>query len=341
MQTLLPGLLIVLTTAAAPDGAPESLEPVTAKADIVITGSFVAVPQRLKTRSGRPDVERYRADVRIHDVRKGDVDERLRRGATIPVRITRRPGDTAAALPELKLKQDYVLFLKFNPENRKRPYTTTDPQLGVLPLTPPVLRLLRHKPDPPAGDDPSKDHLSFDPLKLAVNEAVKLEVDPKNYRLDKGEVATYSPQKGPVHWLVSFPARGGSQPLLIGGTGRSFIRRIDTRNQRVASETVVPSRRNPAGDWRVFLPAGYEHEMTLTDAGHDFYVLAPTGVTFGGIYVLDGDRLISIEEHGRKQERFVWELRTPYLMTLVESTDTYGGNYDHAILFRPRHKETE
>ncbi|MFG0297062.1 MAG: hypothetical protein ACF8PG_14230, partial [Maioricimonas sp. JB045] len=94
MQTLLPGLLIVLTTAAAPDGAPESLEPVTAKADIVITGSFVAVPQRLKTRSGRPDVERYRADVRIHDVRKGDVDERLRRGATIPVRITRRPGDT-------------------------------------------------------------------------------------------------------------------------------------------------------------------------------------------------------------------------------------------------------
>ncbi|MFG0333856.1 MAG: hypothetical protein ACF8TS_10880 [Maioricimonas sp. JB049] len=332
MRALVTGMLIAMIASAADAGIEAaSLESVTARAEVVIRGYFVALPVPLQSRKGQPHVRRYRAEVRVHQVRKGGDDERYQRGTTIAVRIVRKAVGSGAELPELKLKQDYALFLKFNPENSRRPFTTADPQLGVLPLTPPVMRMLSD------GTDGASDVAApFDPLPLAVSHTEQLDIDPKSYKLDQGKAATYTPEKGPVRWLVTFEARGGGLPLQIAGVGRSQIWQIEPLKLQPHVTTRPPTFSDLTGRWRMMLPAGFHHRVTLASVGHEFYVLAPTHLNMGGVYIRDNDRLVSLEEHGRKKERFVWDVRSPYLQTLVESTDAYGATYEHAVLFRPK-----
>lgn len=90
-----------------------------------------------------------------------------------------------------------------------------------------------------------------------------------------------------------------------------------------------------AGEWRVFLPAGFEHEMTLSKISDHNYNLQPAGYNIGGQYTIEGDRLVSVETNAPRGGRYVWKINTPYLLTLVEQTTSVGSDYTGAVLFRP------
>ncbi|QDU41146.1 hypothetical protein Mal4_55110 [Maioricimonas rarisocia] len=349
MRTLLIATLVA-SMAAATSAADEelSLESLQTRADVVVTGSFVAEPEPLKKRKRRTDVLRYEAEFRISKLLKGESTDDRRPGGTIRVLISQLAPEDGEPQIQWKPQMEYVLFLKHNARNSKRPYITVDPQLGMQPAIPPLTQHLARLGAPHAGlvplqpRNPAPESIeaeAFDPLPLAVAHTEQLDIDPKRYKLDQGKAATYSPEKGPVRWLVTFETRRGGLPLQIAGVGRSQVWRIEPLKLQPHVTTHPPSFSDLTGRWRMMLPAGYEHHVTIASVGHDFHVLAPTHLNMGGILVRDNDRLVSIEEHGPKKERFVWELRSPYLLTLVGSTDAYGATYDHAILFRPKFPE--
>lgn len=88
-----------------------------------------------------------------------------------------------------------------------------------------------------------------------------------------------------------------------------------------------------AGKWRVFLPAGFEHEVSLVANGAGEYRFEPAGYNFGGKYKIAEDQLISANQG--PNERYVWQIRSPFLLTLVDQPAHLNANYTGAVLFRP------
>ncbi|HJT31444.1 MAG TPA: hypothetical protein VJ783_05290 [Pirellulales bacterium] len=102
--------------------------------------------------------------------------------------------------------------------------------------------------------------------------------------------------------------------------------------------TAATSCRTPpslAGEWRVFLPAGYEQRIKLIAEGPNAYRLEPGNLTFSGHYEFRDGRLLSADAADAPRGFFAWNVRSPHLLTLVEQRAEIGSDYTGAILFRP------
>lgn len=113
-----------------------------------------------------------------------------------------------------------------------------------------------------------------------------------------------------------------------------------TRDKEADASGVAPpatsSDSNLAGEWHVFLPAGFTHRIKLTHMEGNRYRLEPGSLNFGGVYEANHDRLTSVDQEKARQGEFVWQVRSPYLITLIEQTGSHGSDYTGAVLFRRR-----
>ena len=336
----------------------ETLSTLLDRADVVVSGEFVNQPELIQGRRTSKSSARYRADFTIENVLKAPGDGPSLTGDTIRVQITKRISKEATSFPEtLSPALPVVLFLKAPSEKQKNRYRTIDPVWAVQPKTVELFARLRKSLAPPmtsATIPILKPHIRItnpnretEPpvvdreraLELAQVYLKKREVDLAAFKFDKANISTYSPPGTPNYWLVEIPhKKGGKRAVSIAGIGEKTVWSIDPRSP-LSAETNGPAPRialpfNIVGPWRLFLPAGYEYEIKLTPLGGDLYRLEPKSFTFGGVYVLHNKRLTSIETHGKEEERFGWNIQTPYLIRLDETTNVYGGNYENAILFR-------
>lgn len=98
-----------------------------------------------------------------------------------------------------------------------------------------------------------------------------------------------------------------------------------------------PTRSVPtslAGEWRLLLPAGFEHHVRLEAAEGKRYRLEPSGLNFGGLYEVQEDRLVGMASKRPDRGSFAWKIQSPYLLTLVEQPHGTGSDYSGAVLFR-------
>lgn len=117
---------------------------------------------------------------------------------------------------------------------------------------------------------------------------------------------------------------------------RKLVGKRDDSKPRPASITDL------TGEWRVFLPAGFEHAMTITRVTDGRYELGPSSLNFAGRYEFDGNFLVRDESDVGKSERspgdYRWRVVSRHMITLVEQTANTGSDYTGATLFRPREK---
>ena len=95
-----------------------------------------------------------------------------------------------------------------------------------------------------------------------------------------------------------------------------------------------------SGEWRVLLPAGFEHEIKLTRGEDGEYHLSPGNYTISGTYRLKDGLLVSDEKDDGPKGQYFWKQRSPYMLTLVKQTAAVGSDYTGAVLFRPREELT-
>ena len=93
------------------------------------------------------------------------------------------------------------------------------------------------------------------------------------------------------------------------------------------------------GGWQAFLPAGFEQRVQLVPLENSQYELRPKSLTFSGIYQRTGDTFHMIESNDGSPAGFIWKVRSPHLMTLVDQTSLVGSNYESAVLFRSADKK--
>ena len=86
-----------------------------------------------------------------------------------------------------------------------------------------------------------------------------------------------------------------------------------------------------AGNWRLFLPAGFEYEATLAAEKEGCYRLTPGGLAFGARYEVQGDYLVSV---GAEDGVFKWKIQSPYMLTLVEQPAKSSSDYLGAVFVR-------
>lgn len=150
---------------------------------------------------------------------------------------------------------------------------------------------------------------------------------------------------------TAFPVRSGkviyastSGPAPEGLRKEYTLEEFKKAIQAAASETDgsrAPGKgtggkpRDLSGSWRVFLPAGFEHTVTLTLVEGNVYRLQPGSLTFSGLYEVRGDGFILVQPSQPRLKGFEWKIRSPYLITLVEQPSNTGANYLGAVLFRP------
>lgn len=118
-----------------------------------------------------------------------------------------------------------------------------------------------------------------------------------------------------------------------------FDRRLPA-GRGVAQRLGETSRARPAGDysgpWRMLLPAGFEHAVKFTEIEGGLYRLDGEGLRFNGIYEVRDRRLVIVEPMEPRFEGFEWEIRSPYLLTLVGQSERLEQDYRGAVLFRGR-----
>ncbi len=112
----------------------------------------------------------------------------------------------------------------------------------------------------------------------------------------------------------------------------------------VAAEDSVPlavsaassrvSKTELAGEWTMYLPAGFEHKITLERVEDGLYRLSPGKLNSSGLYAVKDDRLVGVLPTEPEAPRFQWTIRSPYMLILAEQPDRLGSNYSGAILFR-------
>jgi hypothetical protein len=102
----------------------------------------------------------------------------------------------------------------------------------------------------------------------------------------------------------------------------------------------IPAKPAPglAGKWRVFLPAGFEREITLTADEAGQYHLEPGHLNFSGPYKIQDDHLVSMETTEAPAGQYSWKINSPYLLTLTKQAAEVGSDYTGAVLFRSRKK---
>jgi len=133
----------------------------------------------------------------------------------------------------------------------------------------------------------------------------------------------------------------GAQMLPLYLDEATLKARVTTCKETVALDVAAAAATSDssfAGHWHVFLPAGFTHRITLTHVEGNRYRLEPGVLNFAGLYESVGDRLTSVDQDKVRRGEFVWHVRSPYLITLIEQTESHGSDYTGAVLFRPRNK---
>jgi hypothetical protein len=105
-----------------------------------------------------------------------------------------------------------------------------------------------------------------------------------------------------------------------------------------ATAAAASSDADLAGEWQVFLPAGSEHRVKLVHVEAKRYRLEPASLNFGGLYEADDHCLTSVDQDNSGTGKFVWRVRSRYLIALIEQTGSHGSGYTGAVLFRRRNK---
>ncbi len=90
-----------------------------------------------------------------------------------------------------------------------------------------------------------------------------------------------------------------------------------------------------SGPWRMLLPAGFEHAIKLVALEDGRYRLDGEGLNSCGTYEVRDKRLVIVEATEPRYLGFEWEIRSPYLLTLVGQSELEQ-DYRGAVLFRPR-----
>jgi hypothetical protein len=89
-----------------------------------------------------------------------------------------------------------------------------------------------------------------------------------------------------------------------------------------------------SGNWRMFLPAGFELEARLEKVAESRYRFTAGGSRFNGVYETRDNRLVIVEPQETRLEGYVWDVRSHYLLTLVEQSPKLENDYRGAVLFR-------
>jgi hypothetical protein len=125
--------------------------------------------------------------------------------------------------------------------------------------------------------------------------------------------------------------------------------------QALPEPVAVPVGDSPSGDvdlsgeWRMFLPAGWEQTVTIESLGEDRYYVRPPYV-MQGTYAVEEGRLTRLSEERLEggaesatklpaREAFAWEIRSPYMLTLAADERSRSNDYAGATLFRGRETE--
>lgn len=95
------------------------------------------------------------------------------------------------------------------------------------------------------------------------------------------------------------------------------------------------SKTDLAGEWTMYLPAGFEHKITLEQVEEGLYRLSPGKLNSSGLYAVKDDRLVGVLPTEPDAPRFQWTIRSPHMLILAEQPARLGSNYSGAILFRP------
>jgi beta-lactamase regulating signal transducer with metallopeptidase domain len=84
-----------------------------------------------------------------------------------------------------------------------------------------------------------------------------------------------------------------------------------------------------AGRWRMTLPAGFEHEVTLISAGKDRYHLLPMSLSSSGLYEVRADRLVLMVPNDPRPLDFQWQIEGHGRLVLIRQPElsTIGSNY--------------
>lgn len=122
---------------------------------------------------------------------------------------------------------------------------------------------------------------------------------------------------------------------------KEFKRKIKQLVEDKIEETPQPEpapakRPSPdfSGSWRLLLPAGFEHQVTITSLDDNRYRLEPRSLNMSGVYEVRGDRLVLVKPREERLKGFEWSVRSPFLMTLVGEASNTGATYRDAVLFR-------
>jgi beta-lactamase regulating signal transducer with metallopeptidase domain len=112
-----------------------------------------------------------------------------------------------------------------------------------------------------------------------------------------------------------------------------------------SSQTTPARDPKPQGNgWRMHLPPGFVHEVTLKFLGGNRYRLGPAWLNSSGVYELRGDRLVMVEPNDARLLGFQWEMHGDGHLALVDQPPLAktGSNYLGAklvpatkIAFRP------
>ncbi len=126
-------------------------------------------------------------------------------------------------------------------------------------------------------------------------------------------------------------------------TLEEFKRRITAPAAKPPTAAPAAATRGPAraagdlsGRWRLYLPGGFERKVTLETQEAGLYRLECDAPKFNGSYEVREKRLVGVESDRPDREGFEWQIRTPYLLTLVRQPEKAGGNYLGSVLFRLR-----
>jgi hypothetical protein len=322
------------------------------QADVVVRGEFTS---EVIGESRELGVVHYQGDFRIAQLIKGRELGDRRVGGTIKVNAIRFESAAADRLPELNLGGKFILFLNCNDRQSPPTYTTSDVWLGIQPPSSTMATKLSEIAQQPAA--PSVAGLSAEgqrvlnrvrPIEAAIEFLLRAEVATEAYRLDQASVHAYCPpQPTKYDWLVSFPSRSGADPLLVAVTNERESWRLRPEslerwgNDKSAltpqADIAVPRKTVSAqlqGQWRLFLPAGFEYQATLTAEKEDRYRLTPGGLTFGTVFEVQGDHLVSVSDDNAAGGVFKWKIQSPYLLTLVEQPIRSSGDYLGAVFVR-------
>lgn len=110
--------------------------------------------------------------------------------------------------------------------------------------------------------------------------------------------------------------------------------------KRTASFPNRPLSWDLSGQWRMFLPAGFEQPITLTKIGEGRYEMAPRHLSGSGIYEIEGTDLVFAQGDDKIEPgAYRWTLTSKHLVTLTKQTHNAGSDYVGAILFRPKEKK--